>query len=465
MDVALIQVLDEVEAAQQAAIGRLSDFLAIPSISAQPAHRADCVRAAEWVRDCLASLGFTAALRPTAGHPVVLALHPGPAGAAGPHVLFYGHYDVQPPDPVALWTSPPFTPQIVEGPTGTRIVARGACDDKGQVAAFLESLRAWHAATGSIPVRMTVLIEGEEEVGSVNLPHFLRSARDELGADFVLISDSTQWSEDVPAITTSLRGLVYMQVDLRGPSKDLHSGLFGGLALNPINVLTSVLGSLHDENGRVRVPGFYDRVREVPPEQAAAWDALGFDEGAVLARAGLTYPAGERDRPPLQRLWARPTADINGIWGGYTGDGAKTVIPSQAHAKVSFRLVPDMDPLAVQEGLKRFVQERLPPGVEATFHEFSAGPAIVVPSDSRWVRAASVALKDEFGVAPVMMGGGGSIPVVETFQTLLGLDSVLMGFALDDDGAHSPNEKFELSLFRHGARAHARLLERLANGG
>ncbi|HKM63709.1 MAG TPA: dipeptidase [Acidisphaera sp.] len=463
MGAAIDRVLDELEAAQPAAVKRLSDLLAIPSVSAQPGHSRDCVRAAEWVRDTLVSLGFSASLRPTAGHPVVLAHHVGPEG--GPHVLFYGHYDVQPPDPVALWTSPPFEPQVVDGPSGRRIVARGACDDKGQVAAFLESLRAWHAATGSIPVRMTVLIEGEEEVGSVNLPAFLRSARDELGADFVLISDSTQWSVDAPAITTSLRGLVYMQVDVRGPDKDLHSGLFGGLAMNPINVLTRVLGDLHDNNGHVQVPGFYDRVREVPAEQAAAWEGLGFDEAAFLGHAGLTHAAGERDRPPLQRLWARPTADINGIWGGYTEAGAKTVIPSEAHAKVSFRLVPDMDPHEVQEGFRRFVRDRLPPGVQATFQEFGAGAAIVIPADSRWVRAASASLQDEFGRAPVLMGGGGSIPVVETFKSALGMDSVLMGFALDDDGAHSPNEKFELSLFRHGARAHARLLGRLAAGG
>src|SRR5271157_2669109 len=392
MGAAIDRVLDELEAAQPAAVKRLSDLLAIPSVSAQPGHSRDCVRAAEWVRDTLVSRGFSASLRPTAGHPVVLAHHVGPEG--GPHVLFYGHYDVQPPDPVALWTSPPFEPQVVDGPSGRRIVARGACDDKGQVAAFLESLRAWHAATGSIPVRMTVLIEGEEEVGSVNLPAFLRSARDELGADFVLISDSTQWSVDAPA-----------------------------------------------------------------------WEGLGFDEAAFLGHAGLTHAAGERDRPPLQRLWARPTADINGIWGGYTEAGAKTVIPSEAHAKVSFRLVPDMDPHEVQEGFRRFVRDRLPPGVQATFQEFGAGAAIVIPADSRWVRAASASLQDEFGRAPVLMGGGGSIPVVETFKSALGMDSVLMGFALDDDGAHSPNEKFELSLFRHGARAHARLLGRLAAGG
>jgi len=270
---------------------------------------------------------------------------------------------------------------------------------------------------------------------------------------------------DVPAITTSLRGLVYMQVDVRGPDKDLHSGLFGGLALNPINVLTRILGDLHDGNGRVQLPGYYDRVREVPPEQAAAWEALGFDAAAFLRHAGLSHPAGERDRPALQRLWARPTADINGIWGGYTEAGAKTVIPSEAHAKVSFRLVPDQEPREVLESFRRFVRDRLPPGVQATFQDFSAASPILIPFDSEWIRAASASLLDEFGVAPVMMGGGGSIPVVETFKSLLGIDSVLMGFALDDDKAHSPDEKFELSLFRHGARAHARLLGRLANGG
>ncbi len=343
---AIDQILRHVDDHLDRSRETLFALLRIPSISAQPAHAADCLRAAEWMRDQFAVLGFEASLRPTAGHPVMLAHHAGPPGYGGPHILFYGHYDVQPADPLDLWTSPPFEPQLIEGPRGKRIVARGAVDDKGQVMMFIEALRAWHVAGGGIPARITVLIEGEEEVGSVNLDAFLEANRDALKSDLALISDTGMWDVDTPAITTRLRGLVYTQVTLKGPTRDLHSGLFGGSALNPINALTRILGELHDADGRVQVPGFYDGVKPVAPEQARQWDALGFDEAAFLGEIGLSAPGGERGLPPLQRLWARPTADINGIWGGYTGPGSKTVIAAEASAKVSFRLVPGQDPHA-----------------------------------------------------------------------------------------------------------------------
>ncbi len=337
-------------------------LLRIPSISAQPAHKPDCRRAAEWLRAELTGLGFEAGLRETEGHPVVLAHHPGPPGYQGPHILFYGHYDVQPADPLDLWTSPPFEPQLVDGPRGKRIVARGAVDDKGQVMMFVEALRAWHAAGGGIPARLTVLIEGEEEVGSVNLEPFLAANRDALAADLALISDTGMWDIDTPAITTRLRGLVFAEITLKGPSRDLHSGLFGGSALNPINALTRILGELHDADGRVQIPGFYDGVKPLAPEQARQWEALGFDEAAFLGGIGLAHPAGETGRPALERLWARPTADINGIWGGYTGPGTKTVIASEASAKLSFRLVPGQEPQAIITGVRRFLDARTPPG-------------------------------------------------------------------------------------------------------
>ena len=460
-DAALVDaVLAHADARLDASREVLFDLLRIPSISAQPAHKHDCQRAAEWVRDRLSDLGFEAGLRQTAGHPVVLAHYPGPG--AGPHVLFYGHYDVQPPDPLELWHSPPFDPQLVDGPHGPRFVARGAVDDKGQVMMFLEALRAWKETAGNIPVRLTVLIEGEEEVGSVNLDPFLKANAAELGCDIALISDSNMWNVNTPAVTTRLRGMLYTQLTLRGPDKDLHSGLYGGSALNPINALTRILGDLTDSEGRIQIPDFYDGVAPISNALAAQWDALAFDEAAFLGKIGLSAASGERGRSALERLWARPTADINGIWGGYTGPGAKTVIASEASAKVSFRLVGRQDPAAIYAGFQRFVNDRLPPGATVTFESFSSSPGIEVADDSRWVHLAQAALAEEYGRPALLMGCGGSIPVVESLRRILGIDSLLVGFGLDDDQIHSPNEKFEQTCFHHGIRSHVRLLAKLA---
>jgi acetylornithine deacetylase/succinyl-diaminopimelate desuccinylase-like protein len=461
---AIAAVLEYADANLAASRETLFGLLRIPSISAQPAHQADCVRAAEWWRDQLAGLGFTATVNPTAGHPVVVGHLVGPADYTGPHILYYGHYDVQPVDPVSLWHSPPFEPQYADSPHGKRYVARGAVDDKGQTVMFLQALRAWHAAGGGIPARITVLIEGEEEVGSANLDAFLAAHRAELAADMALISDTGMWDIDTPAITTRLRGMAYAEVTLKAANRDLHSGLYGGSALNPINALTKILGELQDENGRVRLPGFYDKVAPVSNAQRAQWDALGFDEAAFLGGIGLTQPVGERGHGALERLWARPTADINGIWGGYTGVGSKTVIASEASAKVSFRLVPNQDPDEVMAQFRRFVSDRLPPGAIATFAEFSRSPGIEVNVDSPYVRAAMAALAEEYGRPAVLVGSGGSIPVVTSLRTILGLDSLLMGFGLDDDQVHSPNEKFEERCFHHGTRSHVRLLAKLAGG-
>ena len=319
-------VLQHADESLDASRGRLFDLLRIPSISAQPDHRQDCRRAADWVRDQLAGLGFPAEVRPTAGHPVVVAHHAAPAGYQGPHILFYGHYDVQPVDPLDLWHSPPFDPQLVDGAHGKRFVARGAVDDKGQTMMFIEALRAWQQTAGGIPAHITVLIEGEEEVGSPSLEPFLAANKNELAADLALISDTGMWDIDTPAITTRLRGMTYVQVTLKAANRDLHSGLYGGSALNPINALAHVLGDLHDANGRIQLPGFYDKVKPVSNAQRAQWDVLGFDERAFLGNIGLDTPVGERGYSALERLWARPTADINGMWGGYTGAGGKTVI-------------------------------------------------------------------------------------------------------------------------------------------
>ena len=460
----LAAVLHHADAALDASQGRLFELLRIPSISAQPDHRRDCERAAEWVRDQLLGLGFRAEVRPTAGHPVVVGHHAAPAGYQGPHILFYGHYDVQPVDPLELWHSPPFEPQLVDGPHGKRFVARGAVDDKGQTMMFIEAMRAWKEAAGGIPAHITAIIEGEEEVGSPSLEPFLIANKQELAADLALISDTGMWDIDTPAVSTMLRGMTYVQVTLKAANRDLHSGLYGGSALNPINALTRILGDLQDANGRIQLPGFYDKVKPVSNAQRAQWDALGFDERAFLGKIGLTEPAGERGYSALERLWARPTADINGIWGGYTGAGSKTVIASEASAKVSFRLVPNQDPDEVFEQFKRFVTDRLPPGAKVEFEGNTRSPGIEVNIESPWVRAAQAVLADEYGKPAVLAGCGGSIPVVTSLRTVLGLDTLLMGFGLDDDQVHSPNEKFEQRCFHHGIRSHIRLLAKFAEG-
>lgn len=443
---------------------RLFALLRIPSISAQPAHKPDIQRAAEWWRDQLVGLGFRADIRPTAGHPVVIGHHSGQDDYRGPHILFYAHYDVQPVDPLELWTSPPFEPQLVDGPHGKRFVARGAVDDKGQSLMFLEALRAWHEIGGGIPARITVLIEGEEEVGSPNLEPFVAANKGELASDLALISDTGMWDVDTPAITTRLRGMLYTEVTLKAAGRDLHSGLFGGSALNPINALTRILGELKDDNGRIQLPGFYDRVKPISNAQRAQWDALGFDEAAFLGSIGLSVPSGERGYSPLERLWARPTADINGIWGGYTGDGSKTVIASEASAKVSFRLVSEQDPGEVFRQFQQFVNDRMPKDATVAFQSHSGSPAVEANTDTPWVRAAQDALREEYGREPLLMGSGGSIPVVNSLRRVLGIDSLLIGFSLDDDQVHSPNEKFEQRCFHHGIRTHARLLAKFAAG-
>ncbi len=451
------RVLARLEASFAEAENRWLAWLRIPSVSADPAHAADLRRAAAFAADELAQLGFTATVRETAGAPCVVAHHSGPGGNA-PHLLYYGHYDVQPAEPLALWHNPPFEPVVVEGPHGPRVVARGAVDDKGQIAMWLAAFRAWHAETGSLPCRVSVLLEGEEEISSPNLKPFVSAHRDELAADAVIISDTNMWDVATPALTTSLRGIVYLQVEVQAANRDLHSGMYGGSALNPINALVTALGQLKDAQGRIQIEGFYDGVREVPAEQKRQWQALGFDERRLLADIGLSEPAGEAGYSALERLWARPTCDINGIWGGYAGPGSKTVIPAKAGAKVSFRLVEGQEAQKVIAGFERFLRARMPADAKLTFSVFGAGTGISFSTSDRFVQAAAEALKAEYGKEAAFIGCGASIPVAETFQSELHAPVVLMGFGLDDDQPHSPNEKFEVCCFRHGARAHARLL-------
>ncbi len=454
-------VLAQAEAGMPAAQQRWIDWLRIPSIGAAPEHAADCRAAAEFARQQLQDMGFDAKLRETGGHPAIVAHHPGPGGDV-PHLLYYGHYDVQPADPLHLWNSPPFEPTIVDGPHGQRVYARGAVDDKGQVAMWLGAFRAWFDATGGLPCRITALIEGEEETGSVNFKPFVIANRDELKADICIISDTGMWDIDTPAISSSLRGMTYMEVTLKAASRDLHSGMYGGSALNPINALTKALGQLTDAQGRIQVPGFYEGIADISSGKANQWASLGFDEGKFLGDIGLSVPVGEAGRGALERLWARPTVDICGIWGGYTGPGTKTVIAAEASAKVSFRLVPGQDPEAVRQGFIAFMTARVPADAKLEFTTFGTSPGLEMNTDSPFMQAAQAALTDEYGRPAVMIGCGGSIPVVDTITRELGMDSVLMGFGLDDDQVHSPNEKFEVRCFQQGLRSHARLLGKLA---
>ncbi len=463
-------VVDRLTSSRQEGVDRLVEWLKIPSVGTDPAHREDTRKAGRWAVDRLREAGIDAELRETGtkdkpGAPIVWAEHPGSEDYAGPHVLFYGHYDVQPADPLELWESPPFEPVIKPAGNGTgeRVVARGASDDKGQVAMFLEALRAWREATGEVPIRLTVLIEGEEESGSVNLENFIKEHEAEIKkADFCLISDTGMPGADQPAITYGVRGLAYTELTLHASDQDLHSGMWGGRAPNPITELCRVLAQLHDERRRVTIPDFYEGVAEIPGEQRKQWEALGFDQTAALRKIGLGPEAdiGEAGFSALEREWARPTAEINGVWGGYQGAGAKTVIPSHAGAKVSFRLVDDQDPKRVVERFRAWLDERTPPGCRWDFTDHGGGPPATTPTDSPYLQAASRALERAASAKPALIKTGGSIPVVGLFGKL-GLDTVLMGFGLDDDRVHSPNEKFELACYDLGARSHALLIDEL----
>jgi len=457
---ALDAALAAIDRDLDASLARLFDLLRIRSISTDPVFADECARAAGWLSDQLSGMGFKASVRPTAGRPMVVA-HARAARADAPHVLFYGHYDVQPVDPLNLWETDPFAPRIVEAEGFKRIVARGAADDKGQLMAFVEACRAFMGA-GGLPCHVSILFEGEEECGSPSLGAFLAANKDELKADAVLVCDTNMWDRDTPSITTMLRGLVLEEVVIDAASRDLHSGLFGGAAMNPIRVLSRILADLHDDTGRVTLPGFYDGVSELPAEVAAQWRALDFDESAFLGAVGLGVPAGEAGRSVLEQVWSRPTCDVNGIIGGYTGEGTKTVLPARASAKVSFRLVGDQNPRKVVESFRAFVQTRLPKDCRASFHSHGASPAITLPFASPMLQKARAALTAEWGREAVMAGGGGSIPVIGEFKRDLGMDSLMIGFGLDDDRIHSPNEKYEVKSFHKGARSWARVLDALA---
>ncbi len=462
----LQSVLDRVDASLQASMDRWFDLLRIPSISADPAHAGDCRRAADWLAQMLADMGLQAAVEETGGHPVVLA-QTRHAARTAPRVLFYGHYDVQPVEPRDAWESDPFTPEIRTGPDGrARVYARGAADDKGQLLTFLEALRAWMKAHDDrAPFPVTILLEGEEEIGSPSLDRFLQSHTPELRADLALVCDTNQWDAETPAITTRLRGIVHDEVVIRGPNADLHSGLYGGPVPNPLHVLAHIVNTLWDEDGRVTLEGFYEGVAEIPAALRRQWAALDMNDARLLAEVGLEPPAvGEKGYTALEKIWARPTAEVNGMGGGHMGPGAKTVIPAEAFLKISFRLVGRQNPERVREAFRHHVRQHLPSGFEAHFAEVEAGaPAIEIPEDSKPVKAAAAALQEEWEKTPVFMGCGGSIPVVGSFRRVLGLDSLLVGFGLPDDSIHAPNEKYDVTCFHKGIRSWIRIMTRLAD--
>jgi len=456
----LASVLATIDHRRDASLAQLKEFLAIPSVSTQPAHKGDMLKCAAWLSDQLREAGFAVRVEATPGHPIVLAKNEHKPGR--PTVLIYGHYDVQPPEPLDLWQSPPFEPTVRKTEAGADAVyARGAVDDKGQVWAHVEALTAWQAH-GGLPVNVTLLIEGEEEIGSEHLEAFVRQHQAELAADIAVVSDTSQFADGLPAITYGLRGLCYAEVTITGPSHDLHSGLYGGAVPNPANVLCSFLASLHHPDGRVNLPGFYVDVVPLTEQERATWRQLPFAEADFAASVGIPAGSGEAGYSSLERKWGRPTCDVNGLTAGYQGVGAKTVIASVASAKVSMRLVPNQDPAKIQAAFEKALGDRLPANVRHAVQWFGASAPVLVPIDSRPTKLAAEALAIGFEKPSTFMREGGSIPVVGLLKRALNLDALLVGFGLPDDRVHSPNEKFNLSALHGGTRTAAALYAKLA---
>ena len=461
--------VDHVVAAAEAGFGeslqRLFEVLRIPSISTDPAYAEPCAKAADWLVAELNTLGFVATSHKTPGRPMVVA-HFTPKGATAktPHALFYGHYDVQPVDPPELWHTQPFEPVLKKDADGVeRLYGRGTADDKGQLMTFVEAARAWIKVTGELPIKATFLIEGEEESGSPSLTPFLKAHRDELTCDIAFVCDTNMWDEKTPAITTRLRGLVHEEVEVTGPSIDLHSGMYGGPATNPIRALSGLVAALHDKNGKVTIPGFYDGVAPLPKATKKQWASLKFSEKKFLAAVGLKSAAAEKGFSVLEQIWARPTAEVNGMWGGYTGAGTKTVIPAKAFAKFTFRLVGKQNPQKILKAFQAFAKKHMMPDAKIKFSGHGGGgPASEILEDNPYIQKTAAALKEEWGRETILVGSGGSIPIVRSFKDILGMDSVLVGFGLNDDAIHSPNEKYNLTSFQRGIKSWVRIMGALA---
>jgi succinyl-diaminopimelate desuccinylase len=441
---------------RQAFENDLAELLRIPSVSADSRQRGETRRAGEWVEKQFKNLGLTSELIPTDGHPLIYAESPAVPGK--PIALVYGHYDVQPPEPLDEWISPPFEPTVRNG----NIYARGATDDKGQMLTHVKGVEAWIKSEGKLPIQVKFLIEGEEEVGSEHLGPYVKANREKLACDAVVISDCSQFAPGMPAITYGLRGIAYFELRLKGPRQDLHSGTFGGAVTNPAGALVALLAALKDEGGRIQVPGFYDDVVALTDREREEFRALPGTDAEFMQQLGVTGMWGEAGYTSIERRWARPTCDINGLTSGYQGEGAKTVLPARASAKFSFRLVPNQDPHKIAGSLRKFLQERLPPGIEMELIDHHGAPGVMVSLESPYMAAAAAAIESGFGRAPVYVREGGSIPIVTTFARELGADVLLLGWGQNDDNTHSPNEKFCLDDFHRGTLASAHLWEEMA---
>jgi len=435
------------------------ELLSFESVSAKSEHKKDMTSCANWLARHLKTIGFKAKVCPTGGHPLVFAEYLVDPDATT--ILYYGHYDVQPPEPLELWKSPPFKPVVRDG----YFYARGSTDDKGQTFAHIKGLEAVLKATGELPVNVKMLIEGEEETHSVNLPRFIKKNKKMLKADIVVVSDTAQFSKTLPAVTFGLRGIASTELFVYGPNRDVHSGSFGGAIANPVNALCWMVGQLHDKNGKIAIPGFYQHTKSLSKWERTQFKKLPYNETAYKKSLGVPALYGEKGYSTLERTWSRPTLDVNGIKGGYQGEGAKTIIPSMASCKITMRLVPNMDPIDICNKLEKYLKKIAPKSVRVKLDKHGGAKGVVVPSDGPWLDAAARAIKIGFGKTPVFMKEGGSIPVVIDFKEILGLDTLLIGFGQSDDNIHSPNERFRVKDFENGCKTAAVLPGELAKVG
>lgn len=455
-------ILNFVDKELSTSLDRLFDLLKIPSISADPAHQMDCRHAAEWLQNYLKEIGFTSAIHETGGHPIVLAQDL--SAESGPHILFYGHYDVQPVDPLDLWDIPPFQPCIKIGKNNQKIIhGRGSSDDKGQLLTFLEACRAIRKQSGKMPLKITILLEGEEENGGEHLPGFLAEQKGKLFPDMAFICDTDMATPDIPAITAMVRGMVSEEVTIHAANRDLHSGIYGNAARNPIQLLAEIISKLRDKEGRVTVPDFYKGVPDIPIEIRQKWQDIGKTDAELLSPIGLKETAGEKAFKAVEQTWCRPSCEINGISGGYEGPGFKTVIPAKASAKISFRLVGKQNPQEIQKQFRQFVMDQIPSDCRVEFQSHGLSSAGMVALSGDNLVHIQKALKDEWQQDAAIIGTGGAIPIVNDLQRELGVDSFLIGFANADDCIHSPNEKYNLRSFHKGIRSWVRILYALKN--